>query len=152
MTVAKQLATVSVVGAVFVGVVSASAVARPASQRASLTVVRASSTPDGKGVLSSRRLNTVVASTNLAFVVKIRNGAARRSVKITVVVSRPDSNLGAIVKTKAFELRGNYVGTVKVGPFAPVMFARRASLTVEVADSRTGKGEATAYPVIFSLG
>jgi hypothetical protein len=152
MTVARQLAVACIVGAVSVGVVSASAVARSATQRGSLAVVRVTSSPKGKGALSSRHLNTVVASTDLAFTVGVRNTGARRHVTITVTVSPTRVSSGAIVMTKTVWLRAHLPGTVKIGRFMPVPFAVRTQLKVSVWDVRTGEVWTTAYPVIFSLG
>lgn len=132
MTVAKRLAAVGVVGVVLCGAVSASAVARLSAERASLAVVQVSSTPKGKGPLSMRHLNTVIANSNLAFVVKIRNGAARRPVTVTVSVRRPKSSLGPLVMAKTAVLRANRIGTVDVGPFARVLFAERTNIKVSV--------------------
>ena len=99
-----------------------------------------------------RHQNTVIANANLAFVVKIRNGTARRPVTVTVSVSRPKSSLGPLVKAKTVVLRANRVGTVKLGPFARVLFAVPTRVKVSIADARTREVWTTAYPVIFSLG
>ena len=152
MTVAKRLAAVCVSGAVLVGVVSAAAAAHPASQRTTLAIARVTSSPKGKGALSSRHLNTVVATTDLAFTVGVRNTGARRRVTITVTVSSTRMSSGAIVMTKTVWLRAHLPGTVKIGGFMPVPFAVRARLKVAVSDVRTGEVWTAAYPVIFSLG
>ena len=152
MTVAKQLATVGVVGAVLVGVASASGIARPTAQPASLAIAQVGSTPKGKGPLSSRHVNVVIANSNLSFIVKIRNGAVRRPVRITLIVPRPDSSLGPIVKAKTVVLRASRIGTVKLGPFAPIQFAQRETLRLLVTDTQRLRGWTTSYPVIFSLG
>ena len=141
-----------VVGAVSVGVVSGSAVASSSSQRGSLAVVRVASTPKGKGALSMRHLNTVIASSSLAFTVSLHNFSARRHLKVTVSVTRPRSSQGSLVRSRAVWLGATRSGAVKVGPFMPILFAERSRVKVSVFDPRTREVWTTVYPVIFSLG
>lgn len=152
MTVAKQLATSCVAAGCVLGVVSASALAHATTDRASLSALRVSSTPEGTGVLSLRHLNTVAATAKLAFVVTLHNSGARRRVTFTLTVSRTKSPLGPLVKKKTVWLRGNRPATVKIGPFTPVLFADPQRLKLSIADARHRENWTAVYPVIFSLG
>ncbi len=146
MTVAKRLATVGFVGTLL----AVGSGAAHAAQHDALSIVRVSSTPKGKGALSMRRVNTVVATAGLAFAVRIRNRGARRTLRLTLTVPRP--SLGPIVKSRTVLLGAREARTVTVGPFTPVAFAQRERLKLSIADARSREVWTTVYPVIFSLG
>jgi hypothetical protein len=99
-----------------------------------------------------RHLNTVIATSNLAFTVSLHNSSARRHLKVTVSVTRPRSSQGPLVRSKTVWLGATRSGAVKLGPFMPILFAQRSRLKVSVSDPRTREVWTTAYPVIFSLG
>jgi hypothetical protein len=168
MTVARRLAAVGLVGVVLCGALGTSASGRSPGQvqRATvlrgelsqlhaslkLAVVRVNSTPKGRGSLSMRHINTVIASNKLAFIVRIRNEGGKRPVTVTVTVSRPNSTLGSLVKRKTLVLRANQLGIVRLGTFAPVLFAERCRIKVSVSGARSREIWTMVYPVIFSLG
>jgi hypothetical protein len=121
-------------------------------QRGSLAVLGVTSSPEGKGVLSSRHLNVVIATSGLSFRVALANHAARRRLEIAVTVTRPRSSEGPLVESKTVWLGATRAGAVKLGPFMPVLFAQRARVKVAVSDQRTRETWSTTYPVIFALG
>ena len=125
------------------------AVARTAN---SVFITKVTSTPAGKGALSPRHENVVIATSGLTFRVSLRNSSSRRQLKITVSVTRPHSPQGPLVRSKTVWLGATRSGAVKLGPFMPILFAQRSRLKVSVADPRTREVWTTAYPVIFSLG
>jgi hypothetical protein len=105
--------------------------------------------------LSTTTLNTVTATTDLAFAVTVHNGGDSQEVGIKVTLTI-DKQGGAIVKTKTIQVINP--GQDKVITFTDlggVPFARNTHVDVDVApvpgeqDSTNNKA---SYPVIFSLG
>ena len=118
----------------------------------SLALVRVTSAPEGKEALSPRYLNTVVATARLTFRVALHNTAARRRLTVTVTVTRPRAHPGALVRAKTVWLGAARSGAVKLGPFAPIMFAVPSRVKVSVEDAKTHEVWTSSYRVIFSLG
>ncbi|HEV8461591.1 MAG TPA: CARDB domain-containing protein [Gaiellaceae bacterium] len=105
--------------------------------------------------LSTTTLNTVTATTDLAFAVTVHNGGDSQEVGIKVTLTI-DKNGGAIVKTQTIQVINP--GQDKVVTFTDlggVPFARNTHVDVDVAPV-PGEKDATnnkaSYPVIFSLG
>jgi hypothetical protein len=105
--------------------------------------------------LSTTTLNTVTATTDLAFAVTVHNGGDSQEVGIKVTLTI-DKQGGAIVKTQTIQVINP--GQDKVLTFKDlggVPFARNTHVDVDVApvpgeqDSTNNKA---SYPVIFSLG
>jgi hypothetical protein len=152
MRVGKQLAAVCISGFVVVGLMTASATARPAAHQVTLSVVKITSAPNGRGPLSHQYLNTVPVHPNLSFKVVIRNGTAPQNLKVTLRISGRPTSVRPIEKTKAVALGANQMASVTFGKLGPIAFAQRETLKLTIADARTREQWNIHYPVIFSLG
>jgi hypothetical protein len=117
-------------------------------------IVGTKALPGGQS-LSPTTLNTVTATTDLAFAVTVHDGGDSQEVGIKVTLTI-DKQGGAIVKTQTIQVINP--GQDKVITFTDlggVPFARNTHVNVDVAPV---PGEADAsnnkavYPVIFSLG
>jgi hypothetical protein len=109
-------------------------------------------------VLSQSTENTIVATTDLGFVVTVHNGGDSQEVGIKVTMTLQKVGGGnAVVKTQTIDVINP--GQDKSVTFKNVnvsgLFALHAQLTVDVAPV-TGEKDASnnkaTYPVIFSLG
>jgi hypothetical protein len=117
-------------------------------------IVGTKAMPGGQS-LSPTTLNTVTATTDLAFAVTVHDGGDSQEVgiKVTLTIDKPG---GAIVKTQTIQVINP--GQDKVVTFTDlggVPFARNTHVNVDVAPV-PGEADASnnkaAYPVIFSLG
>ena len=106
-------------------------------------------------VLSPSTQNTVVATTDLAFVVTIHDGGDSQEVGIKVTLTIQKAQ-GAIVKTKTLDvINPGQDKSLTFANLGQVPFAQPTHLLVDVAPV---KGEQTttnnkgSYPIIFSLG
>jgi hypothetical protein len=109
----------------------------------------------GGQVLSQANENTVVATTDLAFVVTIADSGDSQEVGIKVTLTIQKSQ-GAIVKTQTVDLiNPGQTKAVTFKNLGQVPFAQRTTVQVDVApvpgehNTANNKG---SYPVIFSLG
>jgi hypothetical protein len=148
----RRFVSVSVFGLVMLVLASASA---GASNPKGVRIVSVRALPaaeqmhTGQAALSPVRLNTVMASTALAFQVRLRNegASAQKDVSATVTISRPAGLGGPSVHQSTLAILGpNQTKTVTIGGLGEVPFAERTSLVVRVSD-----GVRSVYPVIFSL-
>ena len=117
-------------------------------------IVSTKAEPGGQ-TLSLSTLNTVTATTDLAFAVTIHDGGDSQEVgiKVTLTIDKPG---GAIVKPTTMQVINP--GQDKVVTFTNlggVPFARNTHVNIDVAPV-PGEADATnnkaSYPVIFSLG
>ena len=117
-------------------------------------IVSVKALPGGQ-TLSPSSENTVVATTDLAFVVTIDDSGDSQEVgiKVTLTIQKPQ---GAIVKTKTLDLiNPSQQKSVTFSDLGQVPFAQKTTLSVDVApvpgEHNTDNNKGT-YPVIFSLG
>jgi hypothetical protein len=126
------------------------------SGRHGTNLVSTKAMPSGQ-VLSSGSLNTVTATTALAFDVTVHDGGDAQEVQIpvTLTIDRPSAQGGPIVKTQTIQLidPGQDV-TVTFNNLGEVPFASQTTVKVDVAavpgEVRKDNNSAR-YPVIFSL-
>jgi hypothetical protein len=117
-------------------------------------IVSTKANPGGQ-VLSETNVNTVTASTDLAFAVTIHDGGDSQEVGIKVTLTI-DKTPTAIVRTKTIKVinPGQDV-TISFSDLGGVPFARKTFVHVDVARV-PGESDPTnnkaSYPVIFSLG
>ncbi|NUR77059.1 MAG: hypothetical protein HOQ28_12340 [Thermoleophilia bacterium] len=109
----------------------------------------------GGQTLSTGQLNTVTATTDLAFVVTIADSGDSQEVgiKATLTIQKPG---GAIVKTKTVALiNPSQEKSITFRNLGQVPFAQKTTVNVDVApvpgEHNTSNNKA-GYPVIFSLG
>lgn len=104
---------------------------------------------------ASGALNTVTASTNLAFLVDVHNGGTAQEVRIgvTLTIQKPQ---GSIVKTQTIPVINPGKDITLRFPIAEsVPFAVKTSVKVDVATvphEKDAANNTATYPVIFSLG
>jgi hypothetical protein len=117
-------------------------------------IVDVKTLPGGQ-TLSTSDTNTVVATTGLAFVVRIQDSGDSQEVgiKVTITIQKPQ---GAIVRTKKLALiNPGQTKSVTIGDLGQVPFAQKTTVNVDVAtvpgEHNTDNNKAS-YPVIFSLG
>jgi hypothetical protein len=117
-------------------------------------VVSTKALPGGK-TLSTDSLNTVTASTDLAFAVTVHDGGDSQEVHIavTLTIEKPQ---GSIVKNKTIPVINPGKDVTVTFPIAEqVPFAQQTHIKVDVAsvphEANVSNNSAT-YPVIFSLG
>ena len=110
--------------------------------------------PGGQS-LSTSTLNTVTATTDLAFAVTVHDGGDSQEVgiKVTLTIQKPG---GAIVKTKTIQvINPGADKTLTFTDLGGVPFARNTTLDVDVAPvphEQDATNNKASYPVIFSLG
>jgi hypothetical protein len=117
-------------------------------------IVSTKANPGGQ-VLSETNLNTVTASTDLAFAVTIHDGGDSQEVGIKVTLTI-DKTPTAIVRTKTIKVinPGQNV-TLSFADLGGVPFARKTFVHVDVArvpSESDPTNNKASYPVIFSLG
>lgn len=129
---------------------ASSALGRGATTNA-FAVVHVKALPDGH-VLAHGQLNTVVATTTLAFRVAVRNesGAARRPT-VTLRINR--GTLGdPVVVTRTLGLVGPHqTKAVTFSKLGNMAFAQKNNLIVRVS-GRAARTRFAVYRVIFALG
>ncbi len=117
-------------------------------------IVSTKANPGGK-VLSETTLNTVTASTDLAFVVTVHDGGDSQEVGIKVTLTIPKSS-GSIVRTKTIAvINPGQDTTVTFSDLGGVPFAKQTSVDIAVApvpSEKDSTNNRASYPVIFSLG
>jgi hypothetical protein len=109
----------------------------------------------GGQTLSPTTENTVVATTDLAFVVTVADSGDSQEVGIDVTLTIKKAQ-GAIVKTQTIDLiNPGQTKAVTFKNLGQVPFAQRTTVNVDVApvpgEHNTSNNKAS-YPVIFSLG
>jgi hypothetical protein len=103
----------------------------------------------GQAALDAQKLNTVIASTGLAFQVKVANPASSRETNVQVVlsISRPTGQGGPIVEQQTLATIGAHgSATVTFDRVGEVPFAEKTSIRVALPT-----GETRSYPVVFAL-
>jgi hypothetical protein len=148
-----RVASVGVIAGALLAVLAlpaSSAVARGGSTNA-FTVVRVKILPDGHA-LAHGQLNTVVATTALAFGVVVRNesGVARRA-KVTLRINR-GTLVDPLVVTRTLGLVGAHRTTAVVfSKLGNMAFAQKNNLIVRVS-GHAARTRFAVYRVIFALG
>jgi hypothetical protein len=109
----------------------------------------------GGQTLSPTTENTVVATTDLAFVVTVADSGDSQEVGIEVTLTIKKTQ-GAIVKTQTIDLiNPGQTKSITFKNLGQVPFAQRTTVNVDVApvpgEHNTANNKAS-YPVIFSLG
>jgi hypothetical protein len=108
----------------------------------------------GGQVLSQANENTVIATTDLAFVVTVADSGDSQEVGIRVTLTIQKSG-GAIVKTQTIDLiNPSQTKSVTFRNLGSVPFAQKTTVLVDVATvpgERNTDNNKASYPVIFSL-
>ena len=108
--------------------------------------------PDER-VLLRGKVNVVVATTTLAFRVKVRNldGLQQRTT-VSFRISRAPMTIGPVVKQLAIGKFGSQMTkTVTFTHLGNMAFATNEKIVITVA-SASGQRLSATYPVIFALG
>ena len=148
-----RVASVGVTAGALIAVLAlpaSSALARGSTTNA-FTVVGVKALPDGH-VLAHGQLNTVVATTALAFRVAVRNesGVARRP-KVTLRINRGTLG-GPVIVTRTLGLvRPHETGSVIFSKLGNMAFAQNNKLIVRVS-GHAARTRFAVYSVIFALG
>ena len=110
--------------------------------------------PSGQALAPAPTVNTITATTNLAFAVTVHDGGNSQEVGIKVTLTIQQDP--AIVKTLTIPvINPGQDKTVTFTDLGQVKFAQKENINVDVApvpgEGNTANNKAT-YPVIFSLG